>query len=553
LAAAPRDELLRFVPEDVGFCLVVQDLRGHAAAFLNSPFVEQLRESALGESIRKAKEFGDLVEIDKQLKNRLGMTGAQLRDDIFGDAIVIAYRPGPPGKPEEEQELILLRARTAKALADLIDAIHKESPAPDERAYAGTKYFRRVEGRKESFYLVRGPILVYSGQEDVLRRAIDCEAKAAPDAEPPVAKQLRLLGVDRALMAVWINPRAFDAELESKLKQVGQESPAHLAALTTFSTYWKALDSVGVALALEKEFSLSVAVRARTDQLPASARRFLAEASKPSELWARFPDNALVAAAGRFDLGAFFEVVGEFLTKETRQKLRGQLTGLGAALDLDFVKDVLPSIGPDWGFCLTAPAATDKSWVPSGVVAVRVSPGNKTAPLDRTLFSALKSFATVLVAAHNGANPDQPVNLKTVIQDKTEILYLSSSGGFAAGLPPGFQPAFALQAGYLVLATSPDAVRRLAAPTSLAPDPAAEFPLLRVSLKDWRTYLREKREPLAAALAAKNQLGLEEARQSLDRVIAGLQFVDLVEIGQRTTKGQVTLTLHLRTNQPLRK
>src|SRR5207247_3290697 len=44
-AAAPRDELLRFVPADVGFCLVLQDLRGPAADLLASPFVRQLRQS----------------------------------------------------------------------------------------------------------------------------------------------------------------------------------------------------------------------------------------------------------------------------------------------------------------------------------------------------------------------------------------------------------------------------------------------------------------------------------------------------------------------------
>ena len=37
--ASPRDELLRLVPADVGFCLVLEDLRGHGKAFAESPFV----------------------------------------------------------------------------------------------------------------------------------------------------------------------------------------------------------------------------------------------------------------------------------------------------------------------------------------------------------------------------------------------------------------------------------------------------------------------------------------------------------------------------------
>src|SRR3954451_2545324 len=54
-ADGPRDELLRYVPEGVGFCVVLQDLRGHGAAFLASPFLEQLRRSPLGESLGSAR------------------------------------------------------------------------------------------------------------------------------------------------------------------------------------------------------------------------------------------------------------------------------------------------------------------------------------------------------------------------------------------------------------------------------------------------------------------------------------------------------------------
>ena len=33
------------MPGDTGFCLVIQDLRGHSAAVLASPFVQALRQS----------------------------------------------------------------------------------------------------------------------------------------------------------------------------------------------------------------------------------------------------------------------------------------------------------------------------------------------------------------------------------------------------------------------------------------------------------------------------------------------------------------------------
>src|SRR5262245_18779518 len=80
-AATPRDELLRLVPDDVGFCLVVEDLRGHADAFLRSPFFEQLRASPLGERIGPGSpEMQKLAEVEQFLEQHLQVSFRQLRN-----------------------------------------------------------------------------------------------------------------------------------------------------------------------------------------------------------------------------------------------------------------------------------------------------------------------------------------------------------------------------------------------------------------------------------------------------------------------------------------
>src|SRR5205814_5860862 len=113
-AATPRDELLCLVPEDVGFCLVVQDLRGHITALRDSPFLEQLRASRFGVAFSGSPELAKLAGMEAVLKEHLQIDLANLRDDLLGDAVVFAYRPGPPGKPEQEQNLILIRGRDAR-------------------------------------------------------------------------------------------------------------------------------------------------------------------------------------------------------------------------------------------------------------------------------------------------------------------------------------------------------------------------------------------------------------------------------------------------------
>src|SRR5439155_3645584 len=118
------------------------------------------------------------------------------------------------------------------------------------------------------------------------------EQKLPADKESPVAGQLRLLGVERALASVWVNPRAFNAALEAKLaKAAGAEA----AFLKTFAACWKALEGIALTCTLTTDFELGLTVRAKVDAVPGAVRRFFDEGAVRSEVWSRFPDNALLA------------------------------------------------------------------------------------------------------------------------------------------------------------------------------------------------------------------------------------------------------------------
>jgi hypothetical protein len=58
---------------------------------------------------------------------------------------------------------------------------------------------------------------------------------------------------------------------------------------------------------------------------------------------------------------------------------------------------------------------------------------------------------------------------------------------------------------------------------------------------------------LLGAVAEKNGLSRDEAGKRLDGLLAGLQFLDRVEVRQRTSQGQVVLTFVVQTAQPLKK
>ena len=543
LGASPRDELLRFVPDDVGFCFVMQDLRVHAADLADSPFVEQVRRSPLGLALRMSAEVKQLDRVDKELRQQLGVGWDQLRDDLLGDAVVFAYRPGPPGKPEQEEGLVLVRARTAAVLAGLVEKLNAAQKkdgtltALEEIHFKAATYYHRVEAGQTHYYYLRDAVLLITSQEEMLRRALEAEQSAPAGAEPALARRLRDVGADQAALALWLNPRAFDATLEDKAaKAEGADALLQRKLLT----WWKATDGVFAWATLDTEFHLSLAEQVRAAELPAAAQRVLAAASRPSEVWRYFPDDALLACGGRIDVGALLEMLQDLQPKDDAN----------AAFGKDLIKDVLSRIGPDWGLCVTAPPADGKEWLPQALLAVRAAPGDETAPVDEALLSAIHTAALLGVLGYNRQHPAEPLRLKALEFGQQEIHFITGD----RLLPAGVQPAYGLTNGWLALSSCPDAIRRFAeaAPKPAAPD-GASFPLLRLSLKGWRSYVTDHREPLAAILAEKNGLTVEEMRKRLDDLVGALQFVDRLEVACRTGSGMAAVTLTIQTAQPLKK
>jgi hypothetical protein len=555
-AAAPRDELLRFVPPDMAFCLVLQDLRSHANALAESPFVEQLRRSALGKAVAKAQEWSTLDTVEARLKKDLGVDWNRLRDDFLGDAVVIAYRPPTEEGKAGEGGLVLVRARDAKTLAELVDRINKlqqdkgEITELERLRHAGVTYYRREDARGSShYYCLRGPVLIFSAQEAMLRRALDTDRAAPANVEPAVSRRLQEAGADKAVIALWVNPRALDAQVEAHATE-GQDTDQEAAGRKAVAECWKALDDVVFGVHLERDLSVSLALRGRLQAMPAGVRRFLEESARPSELWKVFPENALLALALRVDGPALFDAVTDFLPPEAGRSLRADLNHiLGAALGKeDFFKEVLPAVGPDGGLCITAPASGDKAWFPHVLLAVRVATGKRAAGIDQALLSALHIGAGLAVIAYNSEHRDRELRLLRTSIDDQDVRYLASDGA----LPGGLQPAFSLRGSYLVLASSLDVLRGFRAPEPGGTTPTS-FPLLRISFKDWRTYLKDRRDDLAEALARREEIKRDEARRRLDGLADALQFVDRVELRQRCAPGLVVFTLSIRTAEPLKK
>jgi hypothetical protein len=539
-AASPRDEILRLIPDDSGLCILVQDLRGAAERIQQSPFAKALANSPIGRAWRDAPEARKLAELDQQLRTHLNISAVQLRDDILGDAFALAVTPGPPGKPEQDQGLLLVHARNPQRLAELINRLNDlqqksgEIEGVEVREMAGRKYRVRKKKDGDEFYWLHESLFAFSDSEAQIQKVLERYQQTPPlaDVPPTSLHRLRELGIEQNLFVLWVNPRRFDAAIDEKLKTVqGTEA----ATLKNFASVWRALDAAAFSVRLDRELSMSVSLQARSADLPATLRDSLQELGQPAKLWSAFPSDALFVAVCRSPWSP---------TQTTPQKPWQDLfdQGVGAAIARRLLGEILTQIGPEFGVCMAPPDAGGTTWAPTLTVAMQWR-----SPVDQNLLARLDAFLQLVVA---GINAQQSVRwqLQTESQGEIDVRTLDSD----PVLPSGFRPSIAWKGGFLVLASSPKAIGQFNPPVEAPVKPRdSDVPVMRLAVGNWAKYLRTHREPIAQFAAKSNNLTLDDVQRRLDRLLESLDLFEAVVVSHRTDSDRATITLQVQTSKPM--
>src|SRR5262245_32217954 len=223
--AGPRDDLLRLVPDDYTFCVVVQNLRGQGKSGGDGSWLKGFAESPLIKQMETSPEAKKVQAAIEAIFKDLGASPEQVRDDILGDAVIFAYRKGPPGQQDSDDGIILVHARDDKLLARIVDRINElqikgREVKAVESVGRDRQYFRRlkaVETEKADYYALRGHKLLFSGSEDLLKGML-ASLERGETSEPALAKRMKALGVNDSPAAMLINPRAFDSEFAESAK-----------------------------------------------------------------------------------------------------------------------------------------------------------------------------------------------------------------------------------------------------------------------------------------------------------------------------------------------
>jgi len=540
-SAAPRDDLLRVAPPDAAVVVLVQNGAAHAKAVLGSPFAAWFPSSPLGRQLADGLKLGDARDGIQAALGALGTTPDEVLTDVLGDAVGFAYSPAPGNDPAGERMVILVRPRNPATLTRLVDRLNElqtrdgELKAVERREHGGAAYTvrRRADGADE-FYALRNGVFAFSRSEADVKAVLDRDRTEPADRPSALAAKLGRLGLADAAAVVLVNPRPLDADVAAK---IAASEPDERAFLGHFGEAWKALDAAAVYVSLGDGIETGVALDFRAGELSPGARAWLTGARTPSALWAAVPDNALGAVAGRVRAAEVLELLRAVLPNKARAALDATLGNtLGPVLGRDRLPRVLEALGPDWAVWAEPPAARAGP-LPVVVAAVRLkSEGDVPAVVERALEFGFQAARV----AYNAKHADQ-IEIESEQDVHGRLVTLTAEKAF----PTGVRPSFAVKGGYLVLATSPDAIRRFRPPSD-TPAGTGEAVVARVSGPALRGYLREHRDALARVV------GGDDVGRTFDQLAVLLEPLDRAEVVVRGTETGVRLAIRVRPVRPLK-
>ena len=360
--AGPVDDLLRLVPQDAGATLVVEDLRGHAKAFFDSPLAEGLAAVPAIRDWRNSEGSRRLGDAGRDIERALGMDLKSVRDELLGDVLVLAVHADPAADPREPRGLVLTKARDRVLLERLIRVLNAAQKAGGElievarreHGRGGTYFHRRFQpgAKADSWYAIVGEsTFAWSNSEALIRGVIDRQAgrTSGLDSHPEV-RRVRSGLPGGSIASLLIDPkfvgRLIDAGASTERRPGG--TPSRLRS------YLRAIRFAGVALEW-RDGLIAAHVHATYDvnAVPEPHRRWakLAAAGPPPAM----PADALAFASIPVDFSAMFDLLFTPFPGQDRDRVANTLTAVNGLLGRDLKRDVLPWVRPNLRFLVRNP------------------------------------------------------------------------------------------------------------------------------------------------------------------------------------------------------
>jgi hypothetical protein len=533
-AEGPAEPLLRLVPTEAAVTVVVEDLSGHARVLWGSPLAEGLARLPAVKAWRAADGFRKFEQARGQLESALGARLVTIRDQILGEAVVLALRQGPDDPPEAARGLLLLRYRDQDLLDRVIGFINQsetqEGRQLDDvtRTHQGVTYHVRSfrAGVKPTEYYLVSPkdrVFAWSNAEDLIQGVIDRQAGSGGLGAEARFRKVRAALPPGAIASLFIDPRFLEQRIaaETRPKEPNEERLHDLLRRALAAT-----DYAGAAVEWRDGLILHLHAALNPSRLADSGKRWAARPGGPAPLLRRVPPSALALAAGPIDSTALFDTLMRLVPEADRPRVENIQTALrGLFLGRDPRTEILPHVGPDALVFIDAPESPAAGHLPVVLVLGLGGDEGVSAAIDNALRTFLALYA--LDPKHDAGQ------LRVEARAEGAARLTTLANGDRVRL------AYAVDRDLLVLGTTVEAVAATlmgAGRPGTGPGPRSRFERVRATyFPDAETFAfadlpalvavaEARRDRLAQRLAARHGRPLADMRRDLDQALALLRL-----------------------------
>lgn len=515
------DLLLRLAPADAGLTIVVEDLKGHSRAFLDSPLAAGLNRLPAVTAWMGSERGRAWRQSTAQIEAILKTDFARVRDGLIGEAVVLALRIPPGGRPEDARGLLLSRVPDRPLLDRAIAHVNGsqikkgELVRVSERRRAGAAYFvreHRAGTQPDECYAHLGDrVFAWSNSEELLLGVLDRQSKGSSGLDGLAdVQRIRRRSPARTAVGVFVDPRFVERLMAAA---PGSIKAADERLMALFGGYLAAVRYAGAALEWRDGPVFHTEEVVDGEKLPLGLKAWADRTDDADPSLLRVPPTALAFATAHLDARILIDAVSALVPEDAKSKLDNLGLALnGLLLGLDARRDVAPHLGPGVAAYLERPIAGAPAIGLPLVVQMEVGrePGGEkaAAALKNALRTVLAFYA--LDDAHGGG---------MLRVESAETL-----GASVTTLSPETPLAFSIADGRLVVARSRAAVARALAARR---DPTAG---------GWIEHLRATHFPGVQSFACADLHALHEfaspppRRAALARRIAEGQGRDQAEV-----------------------
>ncbi len=516
-ASEESDILFRLTPPDAGATLLVEDLRSHVSRFFDSALGQGLCNLPAVKAWRTSDQFKGYQSARKNIEKAIGEDITSIRDDLLGDAFVLALHLAPDQAPDQARGILLTRIRNRPLLDRLLDVFNSAQIGKGEIARVETKqwhgaiYSLRIyhdPKRPTECYTTLDRTFAWSNSEELIRGAIERHAgDRAGLSEEPKFQAIRAKLPGKAAVALFLDP-AFTRRVMATAPRTRDRRIA-----SWFDRYLAAVEYAGASLEwrdgimLQTEESLNVA------KLDAALRAWAAEPKAPQSQPLRVPSSTLAIASVSLNFPAFFELIENSMPDDARRKSQNLFEVLkGVSLGRDVRTEILPHLGPGLMAFVEAPRSPSPERGLPFAVSLEIQ-GEEH--VGAALTNALRTMLAVYALDDKHGNGQ--LKLADPVVDEIRVTTLKPSTPFA----------FTLHGGRLTLGSSPEAVRRACAPvghSELEALQTTHFPTARsfacVDLAAVHAAALAHQDLLVKRLSARNHRPEATEARDLDQVLA---------------------------------